>query len=96
MEIINQFVNQYVVVVIALTCACIGYIIKHSLSFIKNDYIPLIMGILGILLNVWYNGMAINLEIVLGGLISGLASTGGFELIKNIKTNSTNSNAVDK
>lgn len=76
--------NEYVVAVIMAICLAIGYIIKHSLSFIKNDYIPLIMGILGILLNVWYSGWNFTPDILLGGLASGLASTGAFEAIRNI------------
>ncbi len=79
-----EIMNEYVVAVIMAICLAIGYIIKHSLSFIKNDYIPLIMGILGILLNVWYSGWNFTPDILLGGLASGLASTGAFEAIRNI------------
>lgn len=79
-----EIMNEYVVAVIMAICLAIGYIIKHSLSFIKNDYIPLIMGILGILLNVWYSGWHFTPDILLGGLASGLASTGAFEAIRNI------------
>lgn len=82
-----EIMNEYVVAVIMAICLAIGYIIKHSLSFIKNDYIPLIMGILGILLNVWYSGWAFTPDILLGGLASGLASTGAFELVRNIGNN---------
>jgi hypothetical protein len=39
---------------------------------------------MGILLNVWINGWTFTPEILLGGLASGLASTGAFELIRNI------------
>lgn len=79
-----EIMNEYVVAVIMAICLAIGYIIKHSLSFIKNDYIPLIMGILGILLNVWYSGWNFTPDILLGGLASGLASTGAFEAVRNI------------
>lgn len=79
-----EIMNEYVVAVIMAICLAIGYIIKHSLSFIKNDYIPLIMGVLGILLNVWYSGWNFTPDILLGGLASGLASTGAFEAVRNI------------
>jgi hypothetical protein len=39
---------------------------------------------MGTLLNVWINGWTFTPEILLGGLASGLASTGAFELIRNI------------
>lgn len=80
-----EFLNQYVVALIVGICLALGYIIKHSLDFIPNKYIPLIMGIVGIILNVWMNDWKFNLQILLGGLASGLASTGAFEMIRNIR-----------
>lgn len=77
--------SDYVVVVIMCICLAIGYIIKHSLSFISNKYIPLIMGILGVILNVWLNNWTFTPNILLGGLASGLASTGAFEIKRNIQ-----------
>ena len=81
-----EVLNQYLVVVVLAICLCVGHIIKNSLDFIQNKYIPLIMGVLGILLNVWFNGWIFTPEVLLGGLASGLASTGAFEVVKNIKT----------
>ena len=80
-----EFLNQYVVALIVGLCLALGYIIKHSLDFIPNKYIPLIMGIMGVLLNVWMNDWKFNLQILLGGLASGLASTGAFEMVRNIR-----------
>jgi hypothetical protein len=79
-----EILSQYVVVIVMAICLAIGYIIKHSLSFIPNKYIPLIMGILGTVLNVWLNAWNFTPEILLGGLASGLAATGAFELVRNI------------
>lgn len=77
------FLNEYLVLVIVGICVCIGYIIKTSFNKINNKYIPLIMGILGCVLNVWLNG-DINPQIILGGLASGLASTGLHEVYVNL------------
>ena len=76
--------NQFVVLIVMGICLCVGYVIKHSLDFIPNKFIPLIMAVLGVVLNVWLNGWAFTPEILLGGLASGLGSTGAFELIRNI------------
>ena len=65
-------------------CLAVGYIIKHSLNFIPNKYIPLILGVLGVGMNIWVN-RAFTPEILLGGLASGLAATGAFEAVRNIK-----------
>lgn len=77
------FMNEYVVLVVLGICICVGYIIKESLDFIPNKYIPLVMGILGVVTNVAINH-GVDAEIILGGLASGLASTGLFEIYKNL------------
>ncbi len=79
-----EWMSEYLVMVVVGICFAVGYIIKHSLSFIPNRFIPLIMGVLGVFLNVWLNMWIITPEIVLGGLASGLASTGTFELVRNL------------
>ena len=71
-----EFLTEYAVPLIVGICLCIGYILKHLVTSEKvNKYIPLIMGVIGVLLNVWMN-MALTPQILLGGLFSGLASTG--------------------
>lgn len=75
-----SFLNDYLILIIVGVCLCVGYIIKASVSFIPNKFIPLIMGVLGVVLNVWLNSFAFTPEILLGGLFSGLASTGLHQL----------------
>ncbi|MDF2800452.1 MAG: putative rane protein [Anaerocolumna sp.] len=78
-----EFLNQYIVVLVVNICLCVGYIIKHSITFIPNKYIPLIMAVLGIFINIWISGWKFSPEILLGGMVSGLASTGTYEMVKN-------------
>jgi hypothetical protein len=84
LQSVIELLSGYVVVVILAICLGIGYIIKHSLKSIPNDLIPLILGILGVILNSWANAWQISPEILLGGLASGLTSVGVFELSKGI------------
>lgn len=84
-----EFLSRYVVIVVLGICLCLGYVIKHSIPFIPNKYIPLIMAVVGTLLNVWISGWQFTPEILLGGLASGLASTGTHEMIRNIMEKST-------
>ncbi len=79
-----ELLSRYVVIVVLAICLCIGYIIKHSISFIPNKFIPLILAVIGTILNIWINGWTFSPEILLGGLASGLASTGAFEMVRNI------------
>ena len=79
-----SFLTDYLVYVIVGICLCVGYIIKHSLDFIPNKYIPLIMGVLGLIINICINLPTITADVVLGGLFSGLASTGLYEAFKQL------------
>lgn len=78
-----EVLSQYVVLIVMAICLAIGYIIKHFLPT-DNKWIPLIMGILGIVLNTWVSSWTFTPEVLLGGLASGLAATGAFELVTNI------------
>ena len=79
-----SFLTKYAVPIIVGICLCIGYVIKNIVTSEKvNKYIPLIMAILGVGLNIWIN-MDFPPAILLGGLISGLASTGLHQAFKNI------------
>jgi len=78
-----NFIKDYLVVVVVGICLCVGYIVK-KLDFIPNKYIPLINGILGVIINLWANDFAFNPNILLGGLASGLASTGLYELFEQL------------
>lgn len=79
-----EFLAEYVVAIVFAICLLGGFIIKESFDFIPNKYIPLIMGALGVILNVWLNYWAFTPEILLGGLASGWASTGGYETVRNL------------
>ena len=80
---INLIANYTNILIVGI-CLCVGYIIKNSLTFVSNKYIPLILGTLGLILSVCTNLDKITLEVVLTGLFSGLASTGCYEAFKNL------------
>lgn len=67
--------------IIMIGCLCIGYVIKAVWKDCKvNRYIPLIVMGLGIVFNVWAT-MTIDFTTVVIGMVSGLASTGLYELL---------------
>ena len=77
-----EFLNDYIVLVVLGICLCVGYILKNLVPTDKvNKFIPLIVGVLGVVLNVWANGWTVTPEVLLGGLASGLASTGAYEAV---------------
>jgi hypothetical protein len=79
-----EFLTNYRVPIVIGVCLCVGYVIKNLVqSSAINRYIPLIVSILGVVVNVWLN-LAFTPEVLLGGLFSGLISTGMHQLLKNI------------
>ena len=80
---LNFFTNYLVLLVVGI-CVCIGYVIKTSFPKVDNKYIPLIMAILGVILNAWLSNWNISPDVLLGGLFSGLSSTGLHQVFKNL------------
>jgi hypothetical protein len=78
-----NFLNDYFELIIIGICLCIGYIVKNVIpSKSINRFIPLIMGVVGVALALWLHSFSLSPEILLSGLVSGLASTGMFEMFR--------------
>ena len=78
---ITTIIEQFYMPIIIIACLCIGYILK-KIDFVPDKFIPLIMGILGVAFAFISNGLSF--EIFVGGLFSGLASTGLHQVFKQI------------
>ena len=75
---------EYMSIIIVGICLCVGYMLKNMVTTDKvNRFIPCIMGVLGLVLNIWIKGQ-LTPEVILGGLFSGLASTGLYEGFTNL------------
>ena len=81
-----SFLMDYVNLVTLGICLCIGFALKYAKLFdwLGNQYIPLSMLVLGTIINVVVNWPGINAQVILGGMISGLASTGLYEMMRNL------------
>lgn len=73
------------VVVVMLACLIVGYLIKISLNFIPNKYIPTILAVLGAVLNAIVSGVSV--ETIVYGALMGLASTGLHQAFKQFIEN---------
>ena len=81
-----EFLKEYLVLVVLGICLCAGYILKHLVPTEKiNRFIHLIMGLLGVVLNLWLSGWVLTPQVLLGGLASGLAATGAHQAAKGLK-----------
>ena len=81
-----SFLFEYINLITLGICLCVGFSLKHAKLFEKfgNQYIPLSMMILGCIINILVNIGDINAAVILGGMVSGLASTGLYEMVRNL------------
>ena len=81
MDFVTIFTDHFVLVVM-VACLVVGYIIKHAtfLKWMPNDDIPVVLAILGAIVNAIVGGLSID-NIVYGALM-GLASTGLHQAFK--------------
>lgn len=84
-----EFLNEYMMPVILGICLCVGYIVKQWVSDVDNKYIPTIVTVLGVISSAWISNWAITPEVILTGMISGLASTGMHQLLKQFINKTT-------
>lgn len=84
MEDFLSFLTQFAALPIAVLCFIIGRVIKCYIKKIPNRFIPLILGTLGLILNLAFNNFQFTYEIIITGIGSGLAATGTWEAIRNI------------
>lgn len=81
-----EIVKDYIVIGVIIICLIFGFILKNLVKTDKiNPFIPLIMAALGVTLNVWFSGWVFSPTVLIGGLVSGLASSGAYDGYKAIK-----------
>lgn len=71
-----SFLNDFTVPVILGVCLCAGWIIKHWINDVDNKIIPTVCAVIGVALAVWMHSGEVTAEVLLNGMVSGLASTG--------------------
>lgn len=67
-------VTNYFVLVVLVACLVVGYILKTSFTSFPNKYIPTVLALIGMTLNLVVSGLSI--ESAVYGAVMGLASTG--------------------
>ena len=67
---------------VIFACLIVGYCIKHSITAIDNKWIPLIVTVLGAVINCVIAGF--NIETVICGGGAGLMSVGFHQLFKQL------------
>lgn len=78
-----SFIQELYMPLVMALCLIVGYILKHWIKDINNRIIPTALAILGGVAAV-LTSSTINLEVIVAGMLSGLASTGLHQVFKNI------------
>jgi hypothetical protein len=79
-----NFMTDFMIPVIVGICLIVGYIAKKWVKDLDNRYIPTLCAAVGLILAIWMAGWTISPEVILQGLLSGLASTGLHQAFKQI------------
>ena len=80
-----SYLFEYVNLLTLGICLCVGYALKTAFAWFPNKYIPLAALTMGCIINILISlETGINGMVVLGGMISGLASTGLYEMLRNL------------
>lgn len=75
--------QEYAVVPVALLCWIIGYALKHYVLKLPSNYIPLILGVVGIGCVLWIN-WAFSFELLLAGVCSAALAVWAHQVGKQI------------
>lgn len=78
-----SIITEYISPIILVACLGIGYTLHTLNNKILNSFIPIISASIGILAAIWSFGI-VDLNTVVIGMTSGLASTGLYEAFKNM------------
>lgn len=76
-------ITEFISPIILIACLGIGYTLHTLHNKILNSFIPIISASLGIGAAIWSFG-TLDLNTIVIGMISGLASTGLYEAFKNM------------
>ena len=80
-----NYLFEYINPIILGICLLVGFALKTAFDKFPNKYIPLSTLCMGTIIAILINLQAgINAEVILGGMISGLASTGLYETLRNL------------
>lgn len=79
-----EFITEYISVVGLVGALGVGYVVKNLIPNKEiNNYIPAIAAFVGLLICLWDANWIATPQVIVTGMISGLASTGLYEAFKN-------------
>lgn len=89
-----EFLNDYISIIAVVASLCIGYIVKNVIpNDSVNKFIPAISALTGVFILLWDAGWVATPQLIVAGMLSGLAATGMYEQFKNVINKSVDKSA---
>lgn len=80
-----EFLNDYISIIAVVASLCMGYIVKNVIPNKQvNRFIPAISALVGVFVLLWDAGWVATPQLIVAGMLSGLAATGMYEQFKNL------------
>ena len=80
-----DFITEYISLIGLVGALAVGFIVKNLIPNEGiNRFIPLIAAVVGLVICLWDAGWVATPQVIVSGMISGLASTGLYEAFKNL------------
>lgn len=82
-----SYLESYIEPVTMGICIIVGILIKTLKNHQVNQFIPCVVTIIGVVIatvTCMQQGVAVTPPVILSGMVSGLASTGCYELFRNL------------
>lgn len=86
MEFDSSILGPFIIPIALVICWVLGAVIKNCIkNETLNQYIPLILAVVGVIICAW-DTMSFTPTVVAQGLVTGFASSGTYDLIKNLRS----------
>lgn len=80
-----EFLNDYISIIAVVAALCVGYIVHEIIPNKEvNRFIPAISALVGVVVLLWDACWVATPQLIVAGMLSGLAATGMYEQFKNI------------
>lgn len=91
-----DFITEYISLIGLVGALAVGFIVKNLIPNEGiNRFIPLIAAVVGLVICLWDAGWVATPQVVVSGMISGLASTGLYEAFKNLIDGAVSADKID-
>lgn len=80
-----EFLNDYIAVIALVAALCVGYVVRNIITNTEvNRFIPAICAFTGVVVLLWDANWAATPQLVVAGMMSGIAASGLYDQFKMI------------